>query len=314
LGVTSSFVFGGLGLLTVVVAVSLGTGEAGTGVLNAAMGVGGLVGAAVAGVIAIRSPLAGVLLGGTAVTAIGVALFGFSPSLALASIALAIAAAGGLVVDVASTTLFQRAVPDAVRGRVLGAVETAGVAAFIAGSLALPIFGTPERLGLLLLACAVILLAGAVAGVVLVGRSTTPPAVDAMRERALQLPIFAGVPPSALEESARRMHSVPVAAGESVIRQGDAPDRFYVVVDGRFDVSIADERGLPRHVRTLGADAVFGEIGLLADSPRTATVTAATAGRLLALERADFLELVRASPGLTPRLLDLHRGARRVTV
>jgi CRP-like cAMP-binding protein len=149
-------------------------------------------------------------------------------------------------------------------------------------------------------------------GVVLVGRSTPPP-VDPARERALALPIFAGVPPAALEEAARRMHAVTVAQGESVIRQGDPPDRFYVVVDGRFDVSITDDRGVASPVRTLGSDAVFGEIGLLADTPRTATVTAATPGRLLALERDDFLELVGASPGLTPRLLDLHRGARRVT-
>ena len=54
---------------------------------------------------------------------------------------------------------------------------------------------------------------------------------------------------------------------------------------------------------------VFGEIGLLRATARTATVTAATDGTLLALDGASFLELVNAGPGLAPRLLDLRRGA-----
>ena len=309
---TGSFVFGGLGLLTVVVAVALGSGEAGTGALNAAMGVGGFVGAAVAGVLAIRASLPIAVAAGTAVTALGVALFGLSPSLAMAAAALAVAAAGGLVVDVASTTLFQRVVPDAVRGRVLGAVETAGVAAFMGGSLALPIIGTPERLPAVLAVCAAILVAGAVAGLVLVG-ATRPPPLDQARIAALELSIFAGVPPSAREEAARRLRDRDVAAGTVVIRQGERPDRFYVVVDGSLEVSIAPRPDAPPEpVRTLGPGDVFGEIGLLRDSPRTATVTAVTAARLLALDRRHFLALVGSAPGLTTRLLDLHRGARRV--
>ncbi len=63
------------------------------------------------------------------------------------------------------------------------------------------------------------------------------------------------------------------------------------------------------HLRTMGPGEVFGEIGLLRGVPRTATVTAATAGRLLALDGADFLELVSAGPQVRPRLLDLRRGA-----
>jgi CRP-like cAMP-binding protein len=111
------------------------------------------------------------------------------------------------------------------------------------------------------------------------------------------------------------MRDVEVAAGDVVIRQGEQPDRFYVVVDGTFAVSIAERPGEPpEQVRTLGRTDVFGEIGLLRDSPRTATVTAVTPGRLLALERGDFLALVGAAPGLTSRLLDVHRGGRRVTV
>ena len=65
----------------------------------------------------------------------------------------------------------------------------------------------------------------------------------------------------------------------------------------------------PARLRTMTTGEVFGEIGLLRATARTATVTAATDGSLLALEGASFLELVNAGPGLAPRLLDLRRGA-----
>ncbi|MFN2419691.1 MAG: cyclic nucleotide-binding domain-containing protein, partial [Candidatus Limnocylindria bacterium] len=61
--------------------------------------------------------------------------------------------------------------------------------------------------------------------------------------------------------------------------------------------------------RDLGPGDVFGEIGLLRRTPRTATVTAATPGTLLALEAGAFLDLVGSGPGLSTRLLDLYRGA-----
>ena len=102
-----------------------------------------------------------------------------------------------------------------------------------------------------------------------------------------------------------------VVAGEPILRQGDPPDRFAVIVAGRFDVTRLEPGATaPVHLRTMGPDEVFGEIGLLTGVPRTATVTAATDGRLLELEGADFLELVAAGPGVANRLLDLHRGGR----
>jgi CRP-like cAMP-binding protein len=126
-----------------------------------------------------------------------------------------------------------------------------------------------------------------------------------------------------------------VAAGEVVIREGDAADRFYLIDGGSFAVTrlragfagatgAAAPEGAPtsgaaaaadagatvdEHLRTMGPGEVFGEIGLLRGIPRTATVTAATDGALLALDGADFLELVNAGALVRPRLLDLHRGA-----
>jgi CRP-like cAMP-binding protein len=94
------------------------------------------------------------------------------------------------------------------------------------------------------------------------------------------------------------------------VRQGDPADRFYFISSGSFAVSQVPPGGTePVPLRELGADDVFGEIGLLQHSPRTATVTAQTDGRLLALEGDRFLELVGSGPGLSSRLLDLYRGA-----
>jgi CRP-like cAMP-binding protein len=120
------------------------------------------------------------------------------------------------------------------------------------------------------------------------------------------------VPAAALEAIAVKLAPVAVAAGEVVIRQGDPPDRFYLIEDGAFDVTQAGDAAVaepPVHLRTMGPGEVFGEIGLLRSVPRTATVTAVTDGRLLALDGSDFLELVNAGPLVRPRLLDLRRGA-----
>ena len=82
-----------------------------------------------------------------------------------------------------------------------------------------------------------------------------------------------------------------------------------MILDGTFDVEqTAPDGGPARHLRTMGHDEVFGEIGLLTGSPRSATVRAATPGRLLALEARDFLDLVAAGTEVGPRLLSLHRG------
>jgi CRP-like cAMP-binding protein len=101
-----------------------------------------------------------------------------------------------------------------------------------------------------------------------------------------------------------------VAAGEPIIRQGDPADRFYVILDGSVEVSRSEKPGQPAHrIRSLGADDAFGELGLLTGAKRSATVTAETPVRLLALDAPVFLDLVTAGPELAPRLLALHRGA-----
>jgi CRP-like cAMP-binding protein len=94
-----------------------------------------------------------------------------------------------------------------------------------------------------------------------------------------------------------------------IVRQGEPADRFYVILAGSFEVVQTEAAGAaPIHLRTMGEDEVFGEIGLLTGSARTATVTATTEGRMLALEAPEFLELVSSAAEVGPRLLAIHRG------
>jgi CRP-like cAMP-binding protein len=114
-----------------------------------------------------------------------------------------------------------------------------------------------------------------------------------------------------MQAAMRRVTEVPVKAGDAVVRQGEPADRFYVIVDGQFDVVQAGRAGGPeRHLRTLGPDQVFGELGLLRQAPRSASVVAKEDGKVLAMEAKDFLALVGAEGSLRGRLMGLYGSGR----
>jgi len=246
------------------------------------------------------------------VFAAGLVLLGVVSSLAVAFVAMAIASAGSLVAEVISTTIFQRLVPDAVRGRALGVAATLTTLAYAAGSLVLPVFAGWFGIASALVASAVVVVAGAVGGVAMLGAALSAgpgPELAHLARRLTGLPLFAGVPEDRLAIALSRAKPLAIRAGDTIVRQGEPADRFYVILDGQFVVS-DDQAGSPsRQLRTLGPNDAFGELGLLTGAPRTATVTAESDGRLLALEANDFLELVSSAPDLRPRLLALYRGA-----
>lgn len=306
----TSLVGGGLGVLTVVIAIDvIGAGEEGTGFLNAATGVGGVIAGLAAGALLARSLGLPLLLGG-GVSALGLVGLAVSPQLLPAMVAIGVAVGGLLLLDVVTTTLVQRAVPDALRGRVMGTLQTSSALFMAGGSLGLPVLAGVIGVGPVLIGSGVIVAVVCVAALALAGREAEAEPIDPERASVLELPIFAGLPVPRLEAAARAMARVEVAAGDVVVRQGDPADRFYVIRDGAFAVTQSGARGRrPRRLRILEAGDVFGEIGLLRSSPRTATVTARTEGVLLALDGEQFLELVGSGPGLSTRLLDLYRGA-----
>jgi MFS family permease len=307
---TTSIVGGGLGVLTVVLAVDvLRAGEAGTGYLNAATGIGGVVAGLLGGALLARRLGVPLLIGGVA-GGIGLAWLALAGDLLVAMLAMAVAVAGLLLLDVVNTTLIQRIVPDALRGRAMGVLQTTSAVLYSLGSLALPIIAASVGIGPVLVGSAVITVVGVAAALLLTEGRAAPEPLDPARAQLLEQPIFAGLPASRLEAAARQMVEVPMTSGEVIVRQGDPADRFYVVADGAVRVTQAPEGGRAEvHLRDLGPGDVFGEIGLLRRSPRTATVTASAPGTLLALRADAFHDLVGSGPGLSTRLLDLYRGA-----
>jgi MFS family permease len=235
---------------------------------------------------------------------------GATQTVAVALASMVVAAVGIGLVGIVATTLFQRVVPDQVRGRVLGALETVSVTVYAAGSLLVPVLAGPFGVGPVLIGCGVLVAAATVLGLLVIGRPVTAASpIGPLRATLAELDLFSGLPPARLEAAMRALEVVEPADGTVVISQGDPADRFYVIASGAVQVTQADADGAERQLRSLGVGDVFGEIGLLTGAPRSATVTTTEPTVLLALGGDDFLELVGGGPGLTSRLLDLHRGA-----
>jgi MFS family permease len=304
----TSFVIGGVNVMTVVIAVDvLGAGESGTGFLQAATGVGGVVAGVSGGALLARRLSVPLVVGGV-VGGIGLAWLALAGGLVMAMIAIGVAVAGLLLLEVVNTTMIQRIVPDELRGRAMGVLQTSSAIVYSLGSLLMPILAGLFGVPFVLIAAGVIVAAGVTGALLLLETRPAAPAIDPVRLRLLDQEIFAGLPPARIEAAARQLVAVPVDAGEVVVRQGDVADRFYVVDAGTMRVT-QQQDGVETELRELGPGALFGEIGLLRNVPRTATVTATSPGVLYALDADAFGELVGSGPGLSSRLLDLYRGA-----
>ena len=98
------------------------------------------------------------------------------------------------------------------------------------------------------------------------------------------IPIFAPLPAPELEGLARALEPLHVAAGTTVIREGEAGDRFYAIATGELQVTKNGQA-----VNKLRRGDGFGEIALIEDVPRTATVTALTDAELFSLTKEPFI-------------------------
>jgi CRP-like cAMP-binding protein len=111
-----------------------------------------------------------------------------------------------------------------------------------------------------------------------------------------------------------RLHSVvekAFKAGDVVFRQGDFPDRLYLIGKGEVDVVKDVEGGRPAVLARLGPGEFFGEVGIIGHSPRTATVRAATDLETLSIHRDYFTSLLSYLPAWKDRVFEDYR--RRAT-
>ncbi len=280
---------GCINVLVVVMALGLlEMGEGGVGLLDAAVGVGALLGAVVIVPLVAKAKLTTPFVVGAMLWGLPLVAIAAWPNVGVAVAALALVGVGNTLVDVAGFTLLQRIAPDEVLARVFGVVETMFYLAIGIGSLAAPLIvetgGTRAALVLVGLFLPVVV-------VILARRIMSIDAEAVIPEYEVELlallPMFAPLPRLALERLARQVVPVEADAGTEIIRQGDEGDRFYVVDEGEVDV-MADGR----HIASYGRGYGFGEIALLRDVPRTATITARTPVKLYALERDVFLATV----------------------
>ncbi|HEY9057668.1 MAG TPA: cyclic nucleotide-binding domain-containing protein [Aurantimonas sp.] len=116
------------------------------------------------------------------------------------------------------------------------------------------------------------------------------------------VPIFAGIEPSRLKLIAFTADSITYRAGQVLVRQGQPGDAAYVLVEGEAEVSVETASG-DYVVATLGAGDVVGEISILCDSPRTATVTASTDVSALRVRKDSFLQLLRQFPEIAAEVM-----------
>jgi MFS family permease len=310
LDTVSWFAIGGVSILVVVLAIDVfKAGEAAAGYLNVAIGIGGTVGAIVSGLLILRPRLAPAMTFTGLAFGASVVLLAVAPTLSVAFIGIAAASAGNLVLDVVKTTILQRIIPDAYRGRLGGVLMTTQSGSEALGTLLVPMLVTGLSLATVLGVTGAVVAGVTVLAVALIGRAgdITAGPFDADLRRIARLPIFGGLSPARIEGALRRVEPIRVAAGEVVIRQGDPADRFFVVGEGRFEV-VRRERpdGPPVRLRVLGRDDVFGERGLIGRSPRTATITALEPGLLFAMDGDAFLGLVGSRRGMAERFLALY--------
>jgi MFS family permease len=285
-----TLVAGALNVLTVVTALRLlHLHKSGVGFLNSSFGVGALVGAIAAFSLIGRRRLSPSFIVGILLWGAPLALVGVWPQTALALLLFGLVGAGNTLVDVAGFTLIQRAVPEHVLARVFGVLEmlyyvSAGLGAIIAAPL---VNGLGARASLIIVGAFLPVLV-AVVGPRLMTIDAEAEAPDPAQLALLRsIPIFAPLPGAPLEHLAARLIPLSVEPGTIIVKQGDPGDRFYIIVEGQVEVEVDGQRSA-----TLGPGDHFGEIALLRDVPRTATVAAATPVVLYALEREDFLSAV----------------------
>lgn len=119
-------------------------------------------------------------------------------------------------------------------------------------------------------------------------------------EHLRKVPIFSKLPARELEYVARSVKERVYEAGTVIVKEGDPGLGFFLITEGRVEVSHQDHR-----IRDMGPGEFFGEMALMEEAPRSATVTARERTRCLQLVRWDFRALLKENPDLAVRMLEV---------
>ena len=286
---TTYFVVGAIDVLAVVLAIeTFELGSSGAAYLTATHGAGAVLGAVASLALVGRSRLTRFMLGATLLAACAFVLLGFVTTVLIAFVVAVITGISRSVMEVSGGTLLQRVTSTALLARIFAFKDAVAMAAWALGSITVPIVIALADLraailvtGLLVPALVLLRLRPLLA----VDAAATVPAVRIALLRSLR--IFRALPVPELEGVARNAWDVSVLAGEVIVRQGEAGDTYFAIADGIFEVVKGD---VVENTLTRGDG--FGEIALIDDVPRTATVRAVTDATLVAIAREPFLVAV----------------------
>ena len=305
-----AFVYGAQTVALVLVSDErLGTEARGYGYLLGALGAGGVIAAPLVNRLASGRRLAPTLLTGIGLAALPMAALCLVHSPAVAAALMVVSGAGSTAVDVLAVTLLQRALPDELRGRVFGLLDSGIVLAILAGSLIVSPLVSLLGLSGMLVALGLGVSVLAVIGVhrtVQLDRAGAADldALTPIVELLASLPILELATRPAIEQLAHAATVEEVDAGRVVIAQGEPADDLYAVFSGDLEVEKQGPAGARERIATVGPGGYFGEIGLIHSVPRTATVSTITPARLVRVPGAAFLDALSSSPAAWARALE----------
>jgi MFS family permease len=295
LGVVQTFTRGCLTVFVVVVAIDLlDIGNPGVGFLNAAVGAGGVLGSIFAFVLVRRGGLACWFGVGIALFGAPLALIGAVPELAAAIVLLGLVGVGNALIDVGGFTLLARLADETVLARMFAGFEAILTLGVAAGGLVAPLI--IELVGLRLALVAIGLMAPLAVGASWPALRRLDAGMgvrDADIEILRAVLMLRALPAATIEQLGAGLEHVEYLPRQVVFEQGEPGERFYIVESGRAEVVLDG-----RVVKTLGRGNCFGEIALLRDQPRTATVRASAGAhmRVSVLQRNAYLTAVTGYP------------------
>jgi hypothetical protein len=288
-----TFARGILSVLTVVIALNrFGLGSAGVGWLTAMLGVGGVLAGPVAATVVRGRRVARCFAGGVAGWGVPMILLALTHARFWPYVMFGLMGAANVFDDAGAYSALQQVIPSRLMGRALGVRRAALLLAMGLGSAVAPLLihawgarGTLIATGSLLVAVAALSLPSLTA----IDHRISAPGPDLALLR--QVSFFSPLPFAIVENLASRLQSAAYEPGEVIIRAGEPAERFYMISDGR---ARASKDG--RQLREMGTGDSFGEIALLRQVPRTATVAAVSRVQARTLAREEFLAAVTGNP------------------
>jgi MFS family permease len=284
---------GSLDFLCVILALGiLHMGPGGAGYLNAAIGAGELVAGFVTAFLIGRRRLVRTLVLSLLGCVCAIALVAVYPRVGIVLVLFVLVGLSGAVYNASGKTLMQRAAPPGAIAGAFSVVESLMCLGLALGAVLIWAGYNVAGIRIALIApgiAAFVLIAVLWRNLRAIDDNVNVPQVEIRLLRSLR--IFAPLPAPTLEIVARELEPINVAAGSRVITEGDSGDQYYAIADGVLEVT-----RLGGHLRQIGRGDGFGEIALIRDVPRTATVTALTDALIYGLNGDLFVEAVTGNP------------------